>query len=191
MFKKIINKIIKYIDNDGRINHFCSIGKHSKIGKGYLLIGFENGRISIGNYCDIAENFRVRPRNHSIKYANMQRSMHRVNNFIELSEYKGDINIGHACWFGDNVQILSGVKIGNGVVVGAGSVVTKELPDYCIAVGTPAKVIKFRFEKEIVKLLNDISWWHWSESRISRNKAFFEADLTLTSVMELKRLINE
>jgi acetyltransferase-like isoleucine patch superfamily enzyme len=189
LLKKIISKILKYTDSDGRKNDFCSIGENSKIGKGFLLIGFDKGKISIGKYCDIAENFRVRPRNHSIKYANMQRNMHRENGFIDLSEYKGNVDIGHACWFGDNIEVLSGVKIGNGVVIGAGSIVTKDIPDYSIAVGVPAKVTKFRFQPEIIALMNEIAWWHWDKDTIARNQSFFELDLTLVSMAELKRVI--
>jgi acetyltransferase-like isoleucine patch superfamily enzyme len=189
MLKKTIRKLLKYIDSEGRKNDYCTIGDHTRIGKGFLLVGFEKGKISIGNYCEIAENFRVRPRNHSYKHASMHRNMHLKNGFTDISEYKGDIEIGHACWFGDNVEILSGVKIGNGVVVGAGSVVTKDIPDFSIAVGVPAKVIKLRFQPEMISLLNKVAWWHWDEDRISLNHCFFEEDLMIALVAEVKSLI--
>ena len=189
MIKKIVKKITKYFKTPGIKNDFCSIGEHSNIGNGYLLVGFSKARISIGKYCDIAENFRVRPRNHSIEHANMQRQMHRQNGFIDLSEYKGNVVIGHACWFGDNVTVLSGVKIGNGVVIGAGSIVTKDIPDFSVAAGAPAKVIKYRFSPEIIALMNHVGWWHWDKDKILLNRDFFESNLTLISVTELKRVI--
>ena len=91
---------------------------------------------------------------------------------------KGPIRVGNACWIGDNVTILSGVAIGDGAVVGACSVVTRDVPPFSIAVGNPARVIKTRFSTEVIEALREIRWWDWSDARIARNRSFFEADLT-------------
>jgi virginiamycin A acetyltransferase len=79
---------------------------------------------------------------------------------------KGDINIGHDVWIGERAIIMSGVTIGNGAVVGANAVVTKSIPDYGIAVGVPARTIKYRFELDEIHMLNQIKWWDWSDSKI-------------------------
>jgi acetyltransferase-like isoleucine patch superfamily enzyme len=68
--------------------------------------------------------------------------------------------IGSDCWIGNNVTILSGVKIADGSIVGAGSVVTKDLPPFSISVGNPAKVISYRFNQEIIDRLVELEWWH-------------------------------
>ena len=73
--------------------------------------------------------------------------------------YKQTI-IGNDVWIGDNVLIMGGVTIGDGAVIGAGSIVTKDLPAYSIAVGIPAKVIKYRFDLEKRKQLEDFCWWN-------------------------------
>lgn len=82
---------------------------------------------------------------------------------------KGDTIISNDVWIGTGATILSGVKIGNGVVIAAGSVVTNDIPDYAIAGGVPAKVIKYRFTEPQIEELLKIRWWDWEETRILAN----------------------
>jgi virginiamycin A acetyltransferase len=79
---------------------------------------------------------------------------------------KGDIVIGDDVWIGAKSTIMSGVKIGNGAIVGATSTVTKDVPPYAIVAGNPAKIVKYRFTENQIKSLLKISWWDWSEDRI-------------------------
>jgi acetyltransferase-like isoleucine patch superfamily enzyme len=67
--------------------------------------------------------------------------------------------IGSDCWIGDNSVLISGIKIGNGAVIGAGSVVTKDVPPFAIVVGNPATFIRFRFGKDLIKSLESKKWW--------------------------------
>ncbi|PSB09569.1 hypothetical protein C7B62_12775 [Pleurocapsa sp. CCALA 161] len=108
----------------------------------------------------------------------MQHRFQRRYNFPELVRTKGAINIGNGVWIGDNVTILPGVEIANGAVIGAGSIVTKSIPPYSIAVGNPAKVIKKRFSDQIIEQLQEINWWDWSEEKIKNNRRFFETDFS-------------
>ncbi|MEY0719389.1 CatB-related O-acetyltransferase [Providencia alcalifaciens] len=71
--------------------------------------------------------------------------------------------IGNDVWIGVNSIILDGVKIGNGAIIAAGSVVTKDIPDYAIVGGIPAKIIKYRYPPNEIKILNEISWWDLDE----------------------------
>ena len=82
---------------------------------------------------------------------------------------KGDIQIENDVWIGAKATIMSGVKICNGAVVGAGSVVTKDVPPYAIVAGNPAKVVKYRFSEDQIKNLLQISWWDWEEQKIREN----------------------
>ena len=79
---------------------------------------------------------------------------------------KGDIIVENDVWIGAKSTIMSGVKICNGAVVGAGSTVTKEVPPYAIVAGNPAKVVKFRFLPKQIESLLKIAWWDWTEDRI-------------------------
>lgn len=79
------------------------------------------------------------------------------------------IVIGNDVWIGRNVMIMGGVKIGNGAVIGANAVVAKNIPPYAIAVGNPARVIKYRFDEETIKKMLAVKWWNWSLEKIADN----------------------
>ena len=72
---------------------------------------------------------------------------------------KGDIVIGNDVWIGYEAVVMAGVRIGDGAVIGAGAVVTKDIPPYAIAVGIPARVIKYRFDEETIARLLRTRWW--------------------------------
>lgn len=81
--------------------------------------------------------------------------------------------IGNDVWLGRNAIILPGVKIGNGAIVGAGAIVTKDVPDYAIVVGNPARVIRKRFESEAIELFNTAQWWNWRPEKIEKYRDLF------------------
>jgi carbonic anhydrase/acetyltransferase-like protein (isoleucine patch superfamily) len=81
---------------------------------------------------------------------------------------KGDIVIGSDVWIGTEVMIFSGVTIGHGSVIVSRAVVTRDVPPYAIVAGAPAKVLKYRFEPQIVEQLLQIRWWEWSDDGIRR-----------------------
>lgn len=76
------------------------------------------------------------------------------------------INIGHDVWIGANVILLPGITVGHGAVIAAGSVVSKDVSPYAIVGGIPAKVIKFRFEPNIIERLLESEWWYWDDETI-------------------------
>lgn len=76
------------------------------------------------------------------------------------------VKIGHDVWIGRNVSIMSGVTIGDGAVIATNSHVTKDIPAYAIVGGNPAKVIKYRFDKEVIARLQAMEWWNWSDEKI-------------------------
>lgn len=76
------------------------------------------------------------------------------------------IKIGNDVWLGQNVIITNYANIGNGVIAGAGSVITKDVPDYAVVVGAPARIIRFRYSPEEIESLNKIAWWDWSDDVI-------------------------
>lgn len=89
---------------------------------------------------------------------------------------KGDILVENDVWIGAKSTIMSGVKIHNGSVVGANSVVTKDVPPYSIVVGNPAKVVKYRFNERQIESLLKIKWWDWTEDRIKSEALLMWSD---------------
>lgn len=89
-----------------------------------------------------------------------------------------DTVIGNDVWIGINAIIMPGTTIGNGVIVGAGAVVSGRVPDYAIVAGNRAEVVRMRFDEATISELNDIAWWNWSIAKIlAHEEAIVSADL--------------
>tara|TARA_B100000497_G_C7660890_1_gene398078 strand:- start:920 stop:1510 length:591 start_codon:yes stop_codon:yes gene_type:complete len=158
------------------------------------------GKVYIGSYCALGKSISIITENHDTNFAAIQGFFYQKN-FIDVhpgdkvsnnkNKIKGSINIGNDVWIGDHVIILSGVKIGNGACIAAGSVVTKNLADYAIVGGVPAKLIKYRFKADIIEWLCSIQWWNWTREQRKANKEFFYSDLNKTSLEALKKMIKK
>ncbi|MCI8597095.1 MAG: CatB-related O-acetyltransferase [Lachnospiraceae bacterium] len=85
--------------------------------------------------------------------------------------------IGNDVWLGKNVLITNGAYIGNGAVAGAGAVITKDVPDYAVVAGVPARVIRYRYKKDEIEALNRIAWWNWPDEKIRENYEDFYLDI--------------
>ncbi len=83
--------------------------------------------------------------------------------------FKGDTVVGNDVWIGQNVTVMPGVHIGDGAIIGANSVVAKDVPPYCIAAGNPCRVIRKRFDEDLIACLLELKWWDWDAERIFRN----------------------
>ncbi len=83
--------------------------------------------------------------------------------------YKGDTVVGHDVWIGYEALLMPGVKIGNGAIISARSVVTADVPAYAIVGGNPARVIWQRFPEDVVQALQELAWWDWPIEKISAN----------------------
>lgn len=90
-------------------------------------------------------------------------------NITQAWNNKGDIVLGNDVWIGFEAVILAGVTIGNGAIVGARAVVTKDVPPYTIVGGVPAKSIRKRFSQEVITRLEKLRWWDWPENWIRQN----------------------
>lgn len=152
-----------------------SIGRFSSVNGPNTTIYSEVHSIKIGNFCSIARNVDIQEWNHPVK--KLSTSMIETNFFggdiRKEMESKGEITIGHDVWIGTQTVILSGVTIGNGAIIGANSLVSNNIPPFAIAVGNPAKVIKYRFTNEIISKINELEWWYWDFEKIKLNKELF------------------
>jgi len=164
------------------------IGDYSRINGDINIRG--DGVCVMGKYCAIGYDVRILTSDHEHRFANLQVAMQERMNFDQnIMHKKNGVTLGNAVWIGDNVTLLSDIKIGDGAIVGAGSVVSKDVPDFAIVAGNPAKMIKYRFSKEVGEYLKLVSWWNWSNKKIKKNDTFFSIDLSSSSVKEIAATI--
>ena len=168
----------KYGEKNNLARYFMH--KYSGISVGKYTYGFERyfyqaeSLASIGSFCSIAENVNLTKGNHPLHCITTHPIVY-LKQFGMLNEDRSNLHsnqkiiIGNDVWIGRDVTLLPGIKIGNGTVIGAGAVVSKDIPDYAIAVGVPARVIKYRFSKENIQRLNELNWWDWSDTQIRNN----------------------
>jgi acetyltransferase-like isoleucine patch superfamily enzyme len=155
--------------------------KTSKIEAGSNIINTTFGRYSfcgydctivncdVGAFCSIASNVIIGGARHPMEWVSMSPVFYKGRDSItkKFSNHnRGSekrTSIGNDVWIGENALIKAGVRIGDGVVIGMGSVVTKDVPPYAIVAGCPAKVIRKRFDDHIIDKLLKIKWWDFDE----------------------------
>lgn len=169
-----------FFDDNVIINENCvfmgniKIGKFTVINKNTELIG----NIEIGNYTSIARNVVLQGINHPMQYPSTSRPLYKELIKKELpKESKGPIIVGNDVWIATKAIILSGVTIGDGAVVGAGAIVTKNVEPFSVVAGNPAKHIKWRFSKNVREQLQQLKWWEWDYIDIIKKKKYFFTEL--------------
>ena len=155
----------------GKMNIFDSYNGHLLVGKFSSLswsLSFEIGHNHIYKNvvttypfesADVYKNFKGIDKPYDMNLIPFARP---VNN-------KFQIVIGHDVWVGHDAKFVGGVKIGTGAIIGSNAVVAKDIPPYAIAVGNPARVIKYRFPPEVIKKFLAIKWWNWDVDKILAN----------------------
>ena len=152
------------------------VGKYTYGHQSLNIIEYGNGKnLYIGKFTSIAPGVKV-----FLDYGDHNSSLTTsypfqvlYNNIFNGKKYsivnnqnKGDVNIGNDVWIGMDTLILNGIKIGDGALIGANSVVTKNVKPYEFVAGNPAAHIKYRFDKEIIELLQELKWWDLEEKKI-------------------------
>lgn len=153
----------------------ASIGKYT-YGHPHIINWEDGGKLKIGNYCSIAGGVTILlGGNHRLDWMttypfpaspDFKKDSSGITNY---SVSKGDVIIGNDVALGQDTLILSGVKIGDGAVVGARAVVTKDIEPYAIVAGNPAKEIRKRFDQKTIDKLLKLKWWDWPEEKIRKN----------------------
>ena len=150
----------------------CFIGQYSVIHPG--MVG---RKTTIGRYTQVAAGSFVGIGGHptdwlSTHYFQYRDDAHQFpkdhpfNLYQAYEEYQ-PTQIGNDCWIGAQCFVKSGVKIGDGAVIWAGAVVTGDIPPYAIAMGVPAKIVRFRFPDAVIAKLLEIKWWEFPRTAIS------------------------
>lgn len=182
-----------HVDVNTTIGKGCRIFQNNIICSASIgdctIIGGNNvfNNVSIGSFCSIGSNVYVLDSRHPIykpfvssnpcfyKSSNPMSLIKSEYEFIEKTHNKNGFSaeIGNDVWIGTNVTIIGNIKIGDGAVIGAGSVVTKDVEPYSIVVGNPAKKIKERYDAHTIEMLLKIQWWKWPLSLIKERKNDF------------------
>lgn len=144
-----------------------SIGKHSYVG-----YDSEVHNCDIGAFCSIANHFIVGGAEHPLDWVSTSPAFQDVGGGAPerftrkpVLEEKRTV-IGNDVWIGSRVIIKQGVHVGTGAVIGAGSIVTKDIPEYAIVAGCPAKLIKYRFDENTIRRLLESKWWSLPDQEI-------------------------
>lgn len=147
-------------------------------------------KIYIGSFSSIGQNVCIVDFNHLFERVSSSFIHHLIfeENFHKDLITKGPVVIEEDVWIGSNTVLLPGVKIGRGSVIGAGSIVTKDVPKYSVVYGNPAKVHSKRFDDEKIQYLEELKWWEWNIDEIVKNKHLFNVNLKDCNVDELLNL---
>lgn len=154
---------------------------------GKIVIGYKStlgssnyfhGNISIGKYCQLGSNVAIHSTSHPLNYLTTYVNRNLFDG--ELTELKaiGSLDIGHDVWIGHGAILLGNIRIGNGAIIGAGAVVNKDVEPFSVVAGVPAKLIRMRFHGNIIKEIDDLSWWDLSESDLEIHKPLFFKDFS-------------
>jgi len=149
-------------------------------GYSYVGNGSQVQHALIGRFVSIGPEVRIGLGRHPTGFVSTYPGLYRSNasaavpfgGTAPFDEYL-PIRIGNDVYIGTRAMILDGVEIGDGAVVAAGAVVTKDVPAYAIVGGTPARVLKMRFPEPTITKLLEISWWNWSDEELRRWAADF------------------
>ena len=136
-------------------------------------------RGSIGSFCAIGARTAINPFNHPSDWLSSHEFQYHPKSFDWVDEYNDflrlertpdmfpRVTIGNDVWTGHNVNVMAGVKVGDGAIIAAGSVVTKDVPPYAIVAGVPAVVKRLRFPEKTITRLLQLKWWDLELSQLS------------------------
>lgn len=166
---------------DSVLGRYTEVGAGSHVARSTLgdySYCVENTQIAyaqIGKFANIASHVRIYASMHPMERASLHHFTYRASWYFDGEEDDRDffdwragqgITIGHDTWIGHGAVVMPGVTIGNGAIIGSNAVVTKDVGDFAIAVGVPARTIKQRFADPIAARLDAMAWWDWDHEKL-------------------------
>jgi phosphonate metabolism protein (transferase hexapeptide repeat family) len=166
---------------------FCEVGARTKVAEStfgdyaYVVNDSDIIYTDVGKFCSIAAHTRINPGNHPLERVALSHFTYRSSSYglgpddASFFDWRRGFRcvMGNDVWIGHGAVILPGVKLGNGAAVGAGAVVSRDVPPFAIVVGVPAKIVRYRFAPEIVAALERIAWWDWPHEQLGTAMADF------------------
>lgn len=161
--------------------------RFSYIGYGSFVCNTE-----IGSFCSISDNVSIGGGTHPLTWVSTSPAFYLGKDSISKRMASLEFNtkdprtkIGCDVWIGRGAYLKSGIQVGNGAIIGMGSVVTKDVPPFSIVAGNPAQIIRYRFDKKTITLLEKAKWWNLPETELNKYSNKFD------NVDELLRCLEE
>ena len=183
------------VDRRGKINRFAKIvssriGRYSYVGVGSWVIHAE-----VGNFCSIANEVNIGLAKHSLDYLSTSPIFTEKKNgtghsWVEKNCFvpSEQTIIGNDVWIGYRAIIRGGVKVGDGAIIGAGAMVTKDVPAYAIVGGVPAKIIRYRYSQDMIERLEQVKWWEMKDKDLRERLSVFQHKLSDRDIEVLIRM---
>jgi len=177
------------VNRSAKIFH-SSMGRYSYIGKRSSLVYAE-----VGSFCSIAADVCVGMGTHDLNKLSTSPLFTEKQNgtgssWTEKAPFPfNKVIVGNDVWIGERAMILGGLSIGDGAVIGAGAVVTKDVPPYAIVGGVPAKIIRYRFSEDVISRLVQLKWWSLPEDVLKENITLFQSGEI--DIAAIERIVRE
>ncbi len=163
-----------------------TVGNYSSIGRNTKVVD-----TVIGNYCAISWDVTINATAHNHKGLTVSAFPYeqRVGNFVvENKHVIAQVKIGNDVWIGTHAVLMPGISVGDGAIIAAGAIVTKNVPAYAVVAGVPAAIIKYRFEDLIIEKLMQLKWWDLPEDIIRANIDLFQGEFTMEKFNKLEKI---
>jgi acetyltransferase-like isoleucine patch superfamily enzyme len=183
-----------YMNRHAQLGPDVTVGKYSGMNEHTYI-----ARAEMGAFCAVGARTAINPFNHPTDWLSIHEFQYHPNSYDWVDEYKSMdrltrtpdmlkmVTIGNDVWMGHNVNVLSGINVGDGAVIAAGAIVTKDVPPYAVVAGVPAAVKRYRFSDEIIARLMRCRWWDLELAQLT-GLPFNDVERCLDAIERIKGL---
>jgi acetyltransferase-like isoleucine patch superfamily enzyme len=183
-----------YMNRHAQLGPDVTVGKYSGMNEHTYI-----ARAEMGAFCAVGARTAINPFNHPTDWLSIHEFQYHPNSYDWVDEYKSMdrltrtpdmfkvVTIGNDVWMGHNVNVLSGINVGDGAVIAAGAIVTKDVPPYAVVAGVPATVKRYRFTEEIIARLMRCRWWDLELAQLT-GLPFNDVERCLDAIERIKGL---